>query len=78
MICLLQAKTLKKANNLKEKLHVAFEMKDLWEVERILGMDILRDKSHGKLFLSKKGYIQKVLRRYCMHQAKAVSTSLRQ
>lgn len=46
-------------HNLKRKLSDTFEMRDLCEVKIILGMDILRNKKAGKLFLSQAGYIER-------------------
>ena len=39
-----------------------FETKDLGVVKKILGMKIIREISKWKLFLSKKGYIERVLK----------------
>ena len=36
-------------------------MKDLGAAKKILRMEILRDRVAGRLSLSKKGYIEKVL-----------------
>jgi len=49
-------------------------MKDLGAAKKILGMEILRDKNQNKLFLSQKGYIQKVLNKFGMLSAKSVDT----
>ena len=51
-------------------------MKDLGAAKKILGMEITRDRKSGKLYLSQRGYIDKVLRRFNMHNAKPVSTPL--
>jgi len=37
---------------LNEKLNEEFEMKDPGNAKRILGMDIMRDRNKGELFLS--------------------------
>jgi hypothetical protein len=60
--------------NLKAQLSSEFEMKDLGAAKKILGMEITRDRKSGLLFLSEHGYIQKVLRRFNMHDSKSVST----
>jgi hypothetical protein len=60
--------------NLKSQLSSEFEMKDLGAAKKILGMEITRDRKSGLLFLSQHGYIQKVLRRFNMHDSKPVST----
>ena len=51
-------------------------MKDLGAAKKILRMEILRDKQADKLYLSQKGYIEKVLHRFNMKNAKPVSTPL--
>src|SRR5215216_7962304 len=51
-------------------------MKDLGAAKKIYGMEISRDRPSGKVYLSQKGYIDKVLRRFNMHNAKPVSTPL--
>ena len=44
--------------------------------KKILGMEIYRDRSQKKLFLSQKEYIQKILSRFGMDKAKSLSTPL--
>ena len=61
---------------LKAQLNKEFEMKDLGAAMKILGMEIVRDRKSGKLYLSHRGYIEKVLHRFNMHNAKPVSTPL--
>ena len=51
-------------------------MKDLGEAKQILGMRIVRDKIVGTVELSQEGYIQKVLSRFNMQDAKPVNTPL--
>ena len=60
----------------KAQLNNEFEMKDLRAAKKILRMKILRDKVVGRLSLSHKGYIEKVIRRFNMQNAKPVSTPL--
>ena len=50
----------------KTQLSREFEMKDLGAENKILVMEILRDRQTGKLYLSQKGYIEKVLNRFNM------------
>jgi len=59
---------------LKSLLSAEFEMKDLGPATKILGMEIYRDRSQKKLFLSQKGYIQKILSRFDMSTAKPINT----
>ena len=51
-------------------------MKDLGAVKRILGMEIIRRRSEGFLYLGQTSYIEKLLRRFNMHEAKTVSTPI--
>src|SRR5947207_6356773 len=51
-------------------------MKDLGAAKKILGIKIIRDGKSDKLYLSQKGYIEKVLHHFNMHNAKPVSTPL--
>jgi hypothetical protein len=63
-------------NVLKKKLANSFVMKDLGATKKILGMRITRDKKNHKLTLSQGEYIEKVLERFRMQNAKLVSTPL--
>lgn len=65
-----------KIQKLKNKLNESFDMKDLGPVKKILGMQILRDRKKGKLWLSQENYIEKVLERFNMDKAKSVSCPL--
>ncbi|MCH90824.1 copia LTR rider [Trifolium medium] len=51
---------------LKMKLNGEFEMKDLGNAKKIHGIDIIRDRSKGELFLSQQGYLRKVVERFRM------------
>ena len=52
-------------------------MKDLGEAKKILGMEISRDRKLGRLCLSQKEYLRKVLKRFGMYEkSKPVSTPL--
>ncbi|KAL0537750.1 hypothetical protein IC582_026735 [Cucumis melo] len=61
---------------LKKQLSNEFEMKDLGELKRILGMDVKRDKEKGLLTISQESYVIKLLEKYNMSGSKAVSTPL--
>ena len=69
---LIAAKGLKKVNILKKSLSEEFEMKDLGPANRILGMDIVRDKQKGTLKLSQNRYLRQVLRNFNMDECKPV------
>ena len=47
-------------NNLKLNLKSKFEMKNIGEAKRILGMEIKRDQKHFELKLTQKECIEKV------------------
>ena len=52
-------------------------MKDLGEAKKILGMEIIRDRQRGKLWLTQKQYLKKVLQRFGMNkETKPVGTPL--
>ena len=61
---------------LKSLLSSEFDMKDLGAAKKILGIEIHRDREAGKLWLSQKGYLKKVLEKFSMLDAKPVSTLL--
>ena len=63
-------------DDLKQQLSKSFEMKDLGPAKQILGIRIGRDRKARKLYLSQEEYIEKVLQRFQMDKAKAVSTPL--
>ncbi|GKV27145.1 hypothetical protein SLEP1_g36348 [Rubroshorea leprosula] len=73
---LIAAKSMLIIDDLKKQLSGEFEMKDLGAAKKILGMEIHKDHKGGKLFLSQKKYIEKVLERFGLHEAKAVTTPL--
>jgi hypothetical protein len=60
----------------KKKLANSFVMNDLGVAKKILGMRITRDMENRKLTLSQGEYIEKVLERFRMYNAKLVSTPL--
>ena len=62
---------------MKAELSKDFEMKDLGEAKKILGMEIARDRQRGILCLTQKRYLKKVLQRLGMSEkTKLVSTPL--
>ncbi|KAE8680428.1 putative Double Clp-N motif-containing P-loop nucleoside triphosphate hydrolases superfamily protein [Hibiscus syriacus] len=61
---------------LKAQLAREFEMKDLGSVNKIIGMQIHRDKSNRKIWFSQKNYLKKILSRFNMQDCKPISTPL--
>ena len=62
-------------NVVKRKLDNSFAMKDLGAVKQILGMRITGDRENHKLTLYQSEYIENVLERFRLQDAKLVSTS---
>uniref|UniRef100_A0A3Q7IX76 Reverse transcriptase Ty1/copia-type domain-containing protein n=1 Tax=Solanum lycopersicum TaxID=4081 RepID=A0A3Q7IX76_SOLLC len=62
--------------NLKTRLSAAFKMKDLGPAKQILGMKISWDRSAGTLNLPQELYIEKVLSRFRVNDAKPTVGSL--
>jgi hypothetical protein len=73
---LIASKSKVKIDQLKFKLGKEFETKDLGAAKKILGMEIIRERTNRKLFLSQKGYLERVVERFGMKGAKSVVTPL--
>uniref|UniRef100_A0A803M5H2 Reverse transcriptase Ty1/copia-type domain-containing protein n=1 Tax=Chenopodium quinoa TaxID=63459 RepID=A0A803M5H2_CHEQI len=73
---LIASKSKVKIDRLKTQLGEEFETKDLGAANKILGMEIRRERSNRKLFLSQKGYIERVIERFGTKSAKSVVTPL--
>jgi hypothetical protein len=73
---LIAAKSKKRITTLQAHLSSEFEMKDLGAAKKILGMEITRDRKSGLLFLSQHDYINKVLHRFNMPDAKKFTTPI--
>ena len=52
---------------IKHMLSTHFDMKDLGDASYVLGIKILRDRANGVLKLSQRTYIEKILKRFNMH-----------
>ena len=65
-----------KIDKLKGQLSREFEMKDLGKAKKILGMQIIRDENKGILKISKSAYLEKVLDRFGMKEAKPMRTPI--
>ena len=61
-------------NNKKRELTDRFEMTDLGEVKRILGIEVKRDYEQGTLSISQGHYVATILERFGMQDANPVST----
>ena len=68
--------SMREINNLKTRLSAAFERKDLGPAKQILRMKISRDRCASTLNLSQELYIEKVLSRFRVTDAKPRTTLL--
>ena len=48
----------------------SFDMKDLGPVKQILGMEITHDRKNRRLWLSQERYVERILKRFNMKEAK--------
>ena len=60
----------------KHMLSTHFDMKDLSETSYVLGIKILRDRANRVLKLSQITYIEKILKRFNMHNCKSSKTPI--
>ena len=73
---LLIGPNLKMINGIKITLDKEFDIKDLGNARKILGMEIERNRSNSCLFLHQSSYILKILKKFGMHDCKLVSLPL--
>ena len=71
---LITSQNLLAIQKLKSLLSSEFEMKDMGAAEKILGMEIKRDRVQKKLFLCRKEYIQKLLNHFGMASVNPICT----
>lgn len=71
---LIAARDMSAIQKMKKLLSSEFDMKDLGSAKKILGIEIYRDRSRRKFFLSQKSYIQKILTKFGMSNARPLST----
>ena len=67
---------MREISNLKTRLSATFEMKDLGPAKQILGMKISWDRFVGTLNLSQELYIEKVLSKFRVNDAKLRTTPM--
>ena len=73
---LLACKDKSQIQEVKRILKSEFDMMGLGNARRILGMEIVRNSEDRTLFLSQKGYLEKVLKRFSMENSKPISIPL--
>jgi hypothetical protein len=62
--------------NLKRELQNMFEVTDLGDPNKIVGIEIIRDRGKGELKISQTRYIESILTRYGLLDANPVATPL--
>ena len=74
---LIASKNRSSIDKLKVQLSSKFEMKDLEEAKRILGMEIETERVKGRVSLTQKAYLQKVLQSFLIgDEVKSVRSPL--
>ncbi|KAJ9558432.1 hypothetical protein OSB04_013046 [Centaurea solstitialis] len=74
---LIASRSMIEIEKLKAQMKNHFEMKDLGEAKKILGMEITRNKETGAVYLTQKQYLEKLLMRFNVGAGtKSVSTPL--
>lgn len=66
----------KNVDNLKSKLSLEFDIKDLGEAKQCLGVRLTRDYKRNAIFLDQENYIDKVLKSFGMENCNVVSTPM--
>ncbi|CAH9139773.1 unnamed protein product [Cuscuta epithymum] len=67
---------LKSIEHVQKSLCENFDMKDLGDARKILGISIIRDRKKSTLVLNQRSYIDKVLSKFSMSGAKSVNVPL--
>jgi hypothetical protein len=73
---LIASKSKVEIDKLKFKLGKEFETKNFGGAKKIVGMEIIRERTNQKVFLSQKGYLEWVVERFGMKGEKSVVTPL--
>ena len=74
---LIASKNVEEIEKLKKQMKNEFEMNDLGEAKKILGMEITRDREKGLVSLNQRQYLEKLIRKFGVHDStKPVSTPL--
>lgn len=66
--------TQKEVDDIKQALTNQFKMSDLGPISWYLGLKIICNISAGKMFLSQAPYVEKILERFRIQQAKGINT----
>ena len=75
---LLAAKSKSRIDWMKSMLSDRFEMKDLGEAKVCLGLEITRDRSQKKLWLTQQSYMEKIVDRFGMKECRPIDTPMQE
>jgi hypothetical protein len=64
------------ALELKNKLRKAYELKELGEINKFIGIRIIRDRPNRKLWICQDNYIEKIIHRFYLTSVKPPKTPL--
>ena len=67
---------LKSVKHVQKCLCENFDMKDLGDAKKILGMNIIRDRKNFSLVLNQSAYVDKILSKFSISDAKSVNVPL--
>ena len=73
---LIACKSKAEIGSIKSLLNKEFDMKELGEANKILGMEIIRDRSRKILRVSQSGYVSKILNNFRIDNGKSVQMPL--
>ncbi|KAL8112467.1 hypothetical protein AgCh_019972 [Apium graveolens] len=73
---LIAGSNMREINMLKRQMSEEFEMEDMGAAKQILGMSIIRDIAKGTLKLSQQKYVEKLLQKFSVQDAKTRSIPL--
>ncbi|KAL0276866.1 UNVERIFIED_CONTAM: hypothetical protein PYX00_004339 [Menopon gallinae] len=73
---LLASKSLEEMNEIKELLKREFEITDLGSINTILGINIKRDSDTGNMTLTQRNYIEELIKKFGMENAKEIGTPM--
>ena len=75
---LVAGSSMKEVQQVKDDLRSGFDMKDLGAARKILGMNIVRDRKAGRIWLGQSDYILRMLKRFKVDNLKETATPLAQ
>lgn len=71
---LIAARTVEAIHRVRDQLRAIFELKEIGEVRRFLGFDVIRDRAAKKIYISQASYIKALLKKVGMWDVDPVQT----